>query len=194
MFKGNIVTLRELRLKDVYTFKNWSKHTSQLFLDYNFYEIEKEDIEKWYTWKTSSPFSIYYVILKEEKPVGYISFKNISNIFKCASLGIVLNPACMDRGYGTDALKTMLKYYFNDLNFKRINLKVASYNKWAINLYSKIGFVKKRTTLMPFPNGDFDINNEDFSGNKDCFKKFFGKTFFYAFNMDITREDFENEV
>ncbi len=78
-------------------------------------------------------------------------------------------------------------------NFDKIVYNLVKDSK-GVNYVGWYWFKNPRTTLMPFPNGDFDINNEDFSGNKDCFKKFFGKTFFYAFNMDITREDFENEV
>lgn len=194
MLVGKYVSLRELILKDVYTFKNWSKHSSYLLLDYNFNEVEEKSIKDWFIWKTHSPFSKYYVILKDSYPIGYISFKNISYFLKSACLGIALNPTYINKGYGGDAIKTMLKYFFDELKFKKISLKVASYNKRALHLYEKIGFKKRWTILMSFPNGNFDINIKDFYNNKECFKKVFGKTFFYAYQMDIRREDFINGI
>ena len=44
-------------------------------------------------------------------------------------------------GYGTETVKLILNYAFNELNFNRIQLHVAEKNHAAIRIYEKNGFV-----------------------------------------------------
>ncbi len=44
------------------------------------------------------------------------------------------------KGYGTDAMKIMLRFAFTELNLRRVTLTVFEYNPRAIRSYEKIGF------------------------------------------------------
>jgi RimJ/RimL family protein N-acetyltransferase len=44
------------------------------------------------------------------------------------------------KGYGTDAMRVMLRYAFNELNLRRVGLIVFEYNMRAIRSYEKAGF------------------------------------------------------
>ncbi len=44
------------------------------------------------------------------------------------------------KGYGTDAMKTILRYAFTELNLRRVTLTVFEYNPRAIRSYEKTGF------------------------------------------------------
>jgi RimJ/RimL family protein N-acetyltransferase len=44
------------------------------------------------------------------------------------------------KGYGTDAMKIMLRYAFTELNLRRVTLSVFEYNPRAIRSYEKVGF------------------------------------------------------
>jgi len=44
------------------------------------------------------------------------------------------------QGYGTDAMRVMLRYAFNELNLRRVGLIVFEYNPRAIRSYEKAGF------------------------------------------------------
>ncbi len=44
-------------------------------------------------------------------------------------------------GYGTDAMRVMLRYAFNELNLSRVGLIVFEYNPRAIRSYEKVGFI-----------------------------------------------------
>jgi RimJ/RimL family protein N-acetyltransferase len=44
-------------------------------------------------------------------------------------------------GYGTDAMRVMLRYAFNELNLSRVGLIVFEYNPRAVRSYEKIGFI-----------------------------------------------------
>lgn len=44
------------------------------------------------------------------------------------------------KGFGTDAMKTILRYAFTELNLRRVTLTVFEYNPRAIRSYEKTGF------------------------------------------------------
>jgi len=45
------------------------------------------------------------------------------------------------KGYGTDAMKVILRYAFQELNLRRVALDAFEYNPRAICSYEKVGFV-----------------------------------------------------
>ena len=45
-----------------------------------------------------------------------------------------------DKGYGTDAMRVLLRYAFSELNLHRVSLTVFEYNPRAIRSYEKAGF------------------------------------------------------
>ncbi len=45
------------------------------------------------------------------------------------------------KGYGTDAMRVMLRYAFTELNLRRVSLNVFEYNPRAVRSYEKAGFV-----------------------------------------------------
>ncbi len=44
------------------------------------------------------------------------------------------------KGYGTDAMRVMLRYAFDELNLHRVSLRVFGFNQRAIRSYEKCGF------------------------------------------------------
>ena len=51
------------------------------------------------------------------------------------------DPAYRGNGYGTDAMRVMLRYAFRELNLYRVQLNVFSCNERAIKSYLKAGFI-----------------------------------------------------
>ena len=47
------------------------------------------------------------------------------------------------KGYGAEAAQLVLNFAFNELNLRRVQLTVFSYNERAIALYEKLGFVRE---------------------------------------------------
>ena len=104
------LSFRKMNLRDVFTFRNWGRHESPLFLEYNFIEESEEDIIEWFKWKTRRPLSEYFVIESDGKIIGYLSLKNINKILKKAELGIVLDPNYIEQGIGKRILELFLTY------------------------------------------------------------------------------------
>lgn len=50
---------------------------------------------------------------------------------------------CWGRGYGTDALRTLVRFGFEEMNLNRIALDVYDFNERAIASYLKCGFIEE---------------------------------------------------
>lgn len=46
-----------------------------------------------------------------------------------------------NQGYGSDAMRVMLRYAFQELNLRKVSLTTGAYNPRAIRSYEKAGFV-----------------------------------------------------
>ena len=94
--------------------------------------------------KDNSPVEHYFSIraLEDNRLLGDINLDVIndwSSQDSFVGLGIG-NRADWGKGYGTDAMKIILRFAFTELNLRRVTLTVFEYNPRAIRSYEKAGF------------------------------------------------------
>ncbi|MBU0685009.1 MAG: GNAT family protein [Thermoplasmatota archaeon] len=95
--------------------------------------IAEKDFEK--------PFTI---LTKDGKPLGNCGFNRIDYVNRYAVLGILIGEVDFwDKGYGTDAIRTLLRFAFQELGMHKVCLNVDSVNDRAIACYKKCGFVQE---------------------------------------------------
>ncbi len=79
--------------------------------------------------------------LDENKCIGDVVLDEINPVTGEAWLGIGIGEVDFwGKGYGTDAMRLMVRYGFLELNLNRITLDVFEYNPRAIQCYLKAGF------------------------------------------------------
>jgi RimJ/RimL family protein N-acetyltransferase len=105
-------------------------------------------IEKWFEESNEKDVlrSIYFGIrtLENERLIGEIGLDEINWIHRSSYVGISIGERHdWGKGYGTDAMRVMLRYAFAELNLHRVNLTVFDYNPRAIRSYQKAGFVEE---------------------------------------------------
>ena len=83
------------------------------------------------------------IINEKNVLVGFITYKESNYCNNVYSIGITIGSKYWGRRYGRDAIKTLLKYLFGELNAIRVELEVIKYNLRAINCYKKCGFVEE---------------------------------------------------
>lgn len=76
----------------------------------------------------------------EREPIGLCSLEGIDPRTRSAEFGIWVGKAFWDRGYGTDATRTMCRWGFRFANLHRITLHVLAANARALRAYEKVGF------------------------------------------------------
>ena len=77
---------------------------------------------------------------------GWIALTHIVWTNRCAQLAVYLGETA-DRGraWGSDAIRTLLDYAFNELNLHKVELEVVAYNEHAKAAYRKLGFALEGT-------------------------------------------------
>ncbi len=77
----------------------------------------------------------------EGRHIGTIGLHRVDRKNSHAELGISIGEKdCWSQGYGTDAIRTLLRFAFEELNLNRVYLRVFEDNLRAIRCYEKCGF------------------------------------------------------
>lgn len=89
-----------------------------------------------------SKYSFTIRTLDEDRLIGFMGLDGIDWLHGDAFVGISIGERdCWGKGYGSDAMRIMLRYAFLELNLQRVSLTVFAYNPRAIRSYEKVGFV-----------------------------------------------------
>ena len=191
--EGQGIIIKTIELKDAYHISSWGRHENPLLSDYNLPPVSNEEIEEWYRLKTNNRRRIYYSIFdKHHKFIGYMGIKNIRKILGWATLGIALDPNHVGQGYGTKAITTYLKYFFDEMSMNVLFLEVAKFNKRAIKCYKKSGFRIIDLYLEEFFNQSLDLNNPYFLEEKSSFVIEDGRIYNYIYKMKIDKKMYSN--
>jgi diamine N-acetyltransferase len=151
MVYGERLRLRRVERGDITKFHEWVNDpevTDGLAL---LYPMSLEDEERWYQNTLSGdiqerPFSIEVRIDDGWRLIGDCSFFNLEREARSAEVGIMIGDKSMwNRGFGTGAMKLLLRIGFGTLNLNRIFLRVYADNVRAKRSYEKVGFVLEGT-------------------------------------------------
>lgn len=187
--EGKRVRIRRLKVEDVFEMKRWGKHNNPLFQDYNFPDLNDDEVREWFKIKTTQRNNVCFSVTNEGNVIiGYINVKEIKRFRRNAKLGIVFDPNYVDKGYGTESILLLLKYFFNDMNMKCMYLDVAKHNKRAIRCYEKCGF----KTVNEYKDKLYDQNinifdDEQFADIRDSFVISNSIIYGYYYRMKVER-------
>ena len=159
---GEKVLLRPIDKKDLSKTLAWRNDPLivEKILGYQF-PLTEDMEENWYQGVGFVEFPskiIFAIDLKSDNSlVGYTHLSKIDWISRTCFFGIVIgDQESQKKGYGTDAMHSLLRYAFNTINLRKICLEVVSYNHEAFNLYKKIGFTEEgRLRKQIFINNEY---------------------------------------
>lgn len=145
LLQGKLVKLTVLEKSDVPQFAAWFSDIEflRLMSPFQAYPVSLEEEEAWYENQRKSENEMNFAIrvLEGSRLIGSCGLKNFNYAAAGAELGIGIgDPEARGKGYGTDAVKTLLKFAFLELNLHRVGLQVFSDNARAISSYKKAGF------------------------------------------------------
>ncbi len=83
----------------------------------------------------------FTILTKEGRPIGNLGMEEVSWKYKRATIGIMIGEKeYWGKGYGSDALTTLLRYCFEELGMRRVDLITDVDNHRALRAYRKCGF------------------------------------------------------
>jgi RimJ/RimL family protein N-acetyltransferase len=142
MIYGQKTRLRRIERQDIPTFVRWfSDPEVREFLIIN-RPISIAEEEKWFERKLAQTDSELFAIeTADGTHIGNVELMDIDLRHRHAELGIVLGEkAYWGKGYGSDAICTLLRFAFQEMNLHRVYLRVYEDNARGIRAYEKCGF------------------------------------------------------
>jgi len=142
MMHGERIRLRTIEREDIPRFLEWLNDPDvtrylQLYLPFS-----RAEEEEWFERHLEDEGSRVFAIETEEgRHIGNVGLEDINWKDRHAKLGIFIGEkGSWDRGYGTDAVRTVLRLAFLEMGLHRISLHVFGFNQRARRCYEKAGF------------------------------------------------------
>jgi RimJ/RimL family protein N-acetyltransferase len=145
LFHGELVKLSAVREEDAEIMVKWEEDAEYLRnLDTDIalprmrQQLEAEG--------ESNPREAYFRLrsIKDDQLIGFVVIHSIEWNNRAGLLAIGIGESDnRNKGYGTDALKLILRFAFHELNLNRVGLDVIEYNEKAIHAYEKVGFQRE---------------------------------------------------
>lgn len=148
LFEGVLVRLSMID-PDLYSAnaERWARNSEFLRLASSSVAIpySVRQITEWYEkyFLEPAPNEYHFTIHTRDvgRLVGDIELDGISWPNRECYVGISIgDPEDWGKGYGTDAMRIILKYAFTELNLRHVSLNTFEYNPRAIRSYEKAGF------------------------------------------------------
>ena len=161
MIEGKLVNLRAREVSDAERSASWSGTPDMIRLMGDRYQAPVAAMDAYLREELSKPAAygeqLFAIETKDGRHIGNMGLSDVEPEQRRARIAIRIGDA-EDRakGYGSDAMRTFLRFAFEEMNLNRIELEVFEYNERAIAAYRKCGFVEEaRLRLAHFSDGSF---------------------------------------
>ncbi|HEY6548005.1 MAG TPA: GNAT family protein [Vicinamibacteria bacterium] len=150
MIPGQRVRLRRIERADLPRFVEWLNDPELRDHLAAIYPLSQAQEEQWFESMlrqepTQQPFAIDARLKPKTEAwtlVGTISFHSVDWRHRTAELGLFIGPRELwGKGFGTDAMRALVAFAFQELNLHRVWLRVYEENTRARRSYEKVGFV-----------------------------------------------------
>lgn len=144
MLQGKKIMLRPIELEDGRIISAWlNDRETNKDLDI-IYPLSKRYADNFVLDAEDERKRVFIIDDENYKSIGLVIIDKIKWEYRHCEIGIVIySKDKRGKGYGKDALNTLLDFIFNNMNMELVYLNVLEDNSIAINLYSSIGFYKE---------------------------------------------------
>jgi RimJ/RimL family protein N-acetyltransferase len=144
MLEGTLVRLRAMEPEDVVDTHKWMNDREvTLWLTSPRYPVSRKTAQQWFEEAPANSFGdvLLAIETKDGKHIGGINLHRINPEDRKAVLGIMIGEKDhWSNGYGTDAIKTLLAFAFDEMNLHRVFLHAFADNEHAIGCSQRCGF------------------------------------------------------
>ncbi len=143
---GDKVILRPVQPSDFPHIVAWTNNEQVgHFAEDDGYPEDLQQCEEWYKRLLANRHNQVFVItIDNDHPIGDIEFDHITWRSGDAEMRIRIGePEFWGKGYGTDSVRTLVRYGFEQINLQRVYLRVSRSNARAVRCYEKSHFRKE---------------------------------------------------
>ena len=145
LFRGKLVRLVAPSERDAPVLARWTEDASYLrSVDSDYAQpLSPEEAAQRLGPDNADPNKVEFHLrtLVDDRLIGFVALHSIEWNNGAGLLAIGIGEAAYrGKGYGTDALRLILRFAFHELNLFRVGLDVIATNTRAIRTYEKLGF------------------------------------------------------
>ncbi len=141
MLRGERIILRAIEREDLPNYVQWFNDPVVLEYFGAHLPLSLAQEEGWYENMLRDSSVCNFAVEFEGQHIGGGGFSSIDGRHRNAEVGLFIGvPELWDQGLGRDALETLIRFGFQQLNLHRIYLRVFVENKRAVHMYEKVGF------------------------------------------------------
>ena len=158
MIQGQRIKLRAIERGDLPVFVRWfnDPEVRQYLLMYMPMSLAEE--EKWFERQLEDQNNrVFAIETTDGVHIGNCGLHDFDWKNSKAELGILIGEKeYWSKGYGSDAVRTLVGFAFGEMNLHRVQLEVYDFNSRALHCYEKCGFqVEGRQREALFRNGSY---------------------------------------
>jgi RimJ/RimL family protein N-acetyltransferase len=144
MLEGKTVRLRPVDVADLDADYRWMNDTEVTRYIAMRYPVSRAQEQEWLAARPANSYAsgaTFAIETKDGVHIGNTGLHDPHHEHRSATLGIVIGEKdCWSNGYGTDAIVTLLRFGFAQMNLHRVTLHVFDFNERAVACYKKCGF------------------------------------------------------
>jgi RimJ/RimL family protein N-acetyltransferase len=145
--EGKKIRIRALEKTDIEEVLKWINDPEVTATLAMRYPVSRYQEEKWIERTldgTDVKNKVFAIETKDGVYLGGVGLHNINWKDRNAEVGIVIGKKeYWNKGYGSDAMLTILDFAFKRMNLHRVYLRVYDFNQRGIRSYEKCGFKKE---------------------------------------------------
>jgi RimJ/RimL family protein N-acetyltransferase len=174
-WQGQRVRLRGVEPDDAALFACWNQDSERArFLDFLWPPGSLASVRTWAEEQSQRKLendTFHWVIENQEGiPIGSISTHDCNLRAGTFSYGVDVAPEYRGQGYAGEAIRMVLRYYFEELRYQKVTVVIHADNPASIRLHEKLGFQKEGTLRrMVYTRGNYidalwyGLTREEFS-------------------------------
>lgn len=162
LFEGYRVRLRAVEPEDWQVHHAWDaqapmgRQTDEVWLPNSTLQAQKWAREQAETGNHGDNIRLQIEALDSGELVGTLDTHDCDPRNGTFMYGIAIRPEYQRRGYAREAIRLLLRYYFNERRYQKVVIDVYSFNMASIALHESLGFVQEgRLRRMMYTRGEY---------------------------------------
>jgi RimJ/RimL family protein N-acetyltransferase len=147
MIAGEHVILRAFELEDVERCYRWMNDPNIVRTLKTRYPIAFQNEQEWLEQAMHSNHNERHFAIERKDDrahIGNVSIHDIDWVSRNAWFGLFIGePSAWNRGFGSDAISTVVRFAFDDMNLMKLRINVFDYNDRAKHVLEGRGFVQE---------------------------------------------------
>ena len=141
MLSGDVCGVRPVQIADMHLLRMWEADSRVAWgLGTAAAFDARESVEQEYDRLLRTPRVRLLAITVGERPAGFLRLNDLDFVSRKATIRLFIAPEFQGRGLGSEALRLVVTYCFDELGLHRLGLVVRADNTRALELYERFGF------------------------------------------------------